>query len=157
MEGKEQDTKHSSNLPVRLFVCTFCKTQMFSVNWSSVAKTISWVLPWHICPSLSLCGVLLQSKDGRRPPSAGHLQQQRRVLPGRLHPLCELPRSSQKSIGQRREVVTRVQHVGLTAFALLQPHEVRAGREEGPRALPVQLQDDARDAEHHPHCNHDVV
>lgn len=79
------------------------------------------------------------------------------MLSGRLHPPGELPRSGQQPVAQRREVVTRVQDVGLAALAFLQPHEVRAGREEGAGALAVQLQDHAGDAEHHPHGDHDVV
>lgn len=54
-------------------------------------------------------------------------------------------------------MVARVQHVGLPAFPLLLPHEVRAGREERPQALAVDLQDDAADAKHHPDGDHDEV
>lgn len=54
-------------------------------------------------------------------------------------------------------MVARVQHVGLAAFSLLLPHEVRAGREEWAQALAVELQDDAPDSEHHPHGDHDKV
>lgn len=79
------------------------------------------------------------------------------MFSGRLPPRGELPRSGQDAAGQRGEVVAGVQHVGLAALSFLQPHEVRAGREEGPGAFPVELQDDAADAEHHPHCDHDVV
>ncbi len=79
------------------------------------------------------------------------------MFSGRLRPLGELPHSGQEAVGQRGEVVARVQDVGLAALAFLQPHEVRAGREERPGALAVQLQDDAADAEHHPHRDHDVV
>lgn len=63
----------------------------------------------------------------------------------------------QDPVGQRGEVVARVQHVGLPAFPLLLPHEVRAGREEGAQALAVQLQDDAAHAEHHPDADHGEV
>lgn len=69
----------------------------------------------------------------------------------------QLPHSGQEAAGQRGEVVTWVQHVGLATLALLLPHEVRAGREEGAGALAVQLQDDAADAQHHPHRDHGVV
>lgn len=75
----------------------------------------------------------------------------------RLHPPGELPHSGQEAVGQRGEVVARVEDVGLAALAFLQPHEIRAGREERPLALTEELQDDAGDAEHHPHCDHDVV
>lgn len=85
------------------------------------------------------------------------LQEQRCVFSGRLPLHGELPRSGQEAAGQRGEVVTRVQDVGLAALAFLQPHEVRAGREERAGALAVELQDDAANAEHHPHCDHDVV
>lgn len=53
--------------------------------------------------------------------------------------------------------MARVQDVGLATLAFLQPHDVRAGREERPGALAVQLHDDASGAEHHPHRDHDVV
>lgn len=53
--------------------------------------------------------------------------------------------------------MARVQHVGLAAFPLLLPHQVRAGREERAQALAVELQDDAADAEHHPDGDHDEV
>ena len=75
----------------------------------------------------------------------------------RLHPLGELPHPGQEAVGQGGAVVARVQDVGLAALAFLQPHEVRAGGEEGAGALSVQLQDHARDAQHHPHRDHDVV
>lgn len=75
----------------------------------------------------------------------------------RLGALGELPNSGQQAAGQRRDVVARVQDVRLAALALLLPHEIRAGREERPGALAVQLQDDAAHGEHHPHCDHDVV
>lgn len=75
----------------------------------------------------------------------------------RLAPPGELPHSGQEAVGQRGEVVARIEDVGLAALAFLQPHEVRARREERPGALAVQLQHDAADAEHHPHCDHDIV
>lgn len=79
------------------------------------------------------------------------------MFPGRLRPPGELPHSGQEAVGQRGEVVPRVQDVGLAALAFLLPHEVRAGREERAGALAVQLQHDPADAEHHPHGDHDVV
>lgn len=79
------------------------------------------------------------------------------MLSCRLHALGQLPCSGQEAVGQRGKVVARVQHVGRASLALLQPHEIRAGRKERPRALAVELQDDAADAEHHPHRDHDVV
>lgn len=79
------------------------------------------------------------------------------MFSGRLPPRGELPRSGQDAAGQRGEVVAGVQDVGLAALAFLQPHEVRAGREERAGTFPVELQDDAADAEHHPHRDHDVV
>lgn len=90
-------------------------------------------------------------------PTTPASQEQRRVLPHRLVALHELPRPGHDAAGQRGEVVARVQDVGLAALALLQPHEVRAGREERPGALAVELQDDAAHAEHHPHGDQDVV
>lgn len=72
-------------------------------------------------------------------------------LPGEL--LC----SGQEAAGQRGEMVAWVEDVGLAALAFLQPHEVRARWEERAGALTVQLQDDAADAEHHPHRDHGVV
>lgn len=79
------------------------------------------------------------------------------MLADLLVPRGQLPHSGQEAAGQRGEVVTRVQHVGLATLALLLPHEVRAGREEGAGALAVQLQDDAADAQHHPHRDHGKV
>lgn len=87
----------------------------------------------------------------------GGSQEQRCVFSRRLHPLGELPHPGQEAVGQGGAVVARVQDVGLAALAFLQPHEVRAGGEEGAGALSVQLQDHARDAQHHPHRDHDVV
>lgn len=69
----------------------------------------------------------------------------------------ELAQACGDACGEGRRVVAGVQHVGLAALALLPPHEVRAGREEGPVALAVQLQHDARHAQHHPHRDHDEV
>lgn len=85
------------------------------------------------------------------------LQEQRRMFSHRLLPQAQLLHPGQEPVGQRGEVVARVQHVGLAAFPLLLPHDVRAGREERAGALPVELQDDAADAEHHPHGDHDEV
>lgn len=79
------------------------------------------------------------------------------MFSGRLRPLGELPRSGQEAVGQRGEVVARVEDVGLPALAFLQPHEVRAGREERPGTFAEELQDDAADTEHHPHRDHDEV
>lgn len=87
----------------------------------------------------------------------GALQEQGRVLPGQLLPPGHPPRPGQQAAGQRGEVVARVQHVGAAPLALLLPHEVRAGREEGPRALAVQLQDGAAHAQHHPRREHAEV
>lgn len=85
------------------------------------------------------------------------LKEQRCVFSCRLLPLGELPQSGHDAVGQRGEVVARVEDVGLATLPFLQPHEVRAGREERPRALAVQLQDDTADAKHHPHRDHGVV
>lgn len=85
------------------------------------------------------------------------LQQQRRVLPDRLLPPGHPASPGQEAAGQRGEVVARVQHVGAAPLALLLPHEVGAGREEWPRALAVQLQDDAAHAQRHPHGEHGEV
>lgn len=79
------------------------------------------------------------------------------MFPDRLPPHGELPHTGQEPVGQRGEVVARVQHVGLAALALLLPHDIRTGREERARSLAVELQDDAADAEHHPHGDQDVV
>lgn len=79
------------------------------------------------------------------------------MFSGWFCPPGELLHPGQEAVGQRGEVVARVEDVGLAALAFLQPHEIRAGREERPGALTVQLQDDAAGAEHHPHRDHDVV
>lgn len=79
------------------------------------------------------------------------------MLARRLPPPDQLPRPLHQAPGQRGDVVARVQHVGLAALALLQPHEVRAGREERPRALAVQLQEHAAHAQRRPHRDQGVV
>lgn len=79
------------------------------------------------------------------------------MFSGWLSPSGQLLHSGQEPVGQRGEVVARVQHVGLAAFPLLLPHEVRAGWEEGAQALAVELQDDAAHAEHHPDGDHGKV
>lgn len=75
----------------------------------------------------------------------------------RLHPLGQLPRSGQQAVVERGKVVAWVQDVRPAALALLLPHDVRAGREERPRALAVELVDNAGNAEHHPHRDHGEV
>lgn len=75
----------------------------------------------------------------------------------RLSPPGQLLHPGQEAVGERGEVVARVQHVGLAAFPLLLPHEVRAGREERAQALAVELQDDAPDGQHHPDGDQDEV
>lgn len=79
------------------------------------------------------------------------------MLSRRFRALGELPHSGQEAAGQRGEVVARVQDVSFAPLAFLLPHDIRAGREERPGALAVELQDDAAHAEHHPHCDHDVI
>lgn len=74
-----------------------------------------------------------------------------------LSPPGQLLHPGQQAVGERGEVVARVQHVGLAAFPLLLPHEVRAGREERAQALAVELQDDAPDGQHHPDGDQDEV
>lgn len=67
------------------------------------------------------------------------LKQERCVFSSWLTPPGELPGSSQDAVRQRGEVVAWIEDVGFTALAFLQPHDIRAGREEGTRALPVEL------------------
>lgn len=62
--------------------------------------------------------------DTARTPlrGVGGLQEQRRLFSRRLHPSGELPHSGHEAVGERGEVVARVQDVGLAAFAVLHPH-----------------------------------
>lgn len=61
------------------------------------------------------------------------------ALASRLSPASQLSGTGEETGREWGRVVAWVQNVGLAALPLLQPHEVRAGGEEGPCAFPVEL------------------
>lgn len=87
----------------------------------------------------------------------GGLEEEWCALPSGLPPAGELSESGQEAGGEGGDMVAGVQNVGLAALAFLLPHDIRAGWEERASSLPVELQDNPRNAQHHPHCDHDEI